>query len=59
MFSFLELEETTEITTLESERLLMVSKRATGEEANTASVVKEVLVSPYIYKLQDDMVRSF
>jgi len=45
---------------LDSERLLMVSKCATGEEAkNYICPEGSYSVNPYLYKLQDDLVRSF
>lgn len=45
---------------LESEKLLMVSQCATGEEVNDYICPEgSSSVSPYLYKLQDDMVGSF
>lgn len=45
---------------LQSEKLLMVSKCVTGEETNYYTCPEDSsYVSPYLYKLQDVLLGSF
>lgn len=59
MFSLAGVNNWNNVASLESDRLLIVTKCAPGEEANIYICPEGSSVSLYIYKLQDGLVGNF